>query len=433
MNNYKGGSLFINTNFSQNEQSDYTNTLDDGLSLDFNFLEEDNNLEFDYIDITNQNIVKDIELVDNDLTGGNTRESSILLNNINNINKKLKFVDEDKYYTFTNRNVLSGNINYLNNGAYSVIFEIEDENNNKFILKCFYENYQNDEIYTNLLESYLKYKNNDYTKNNLLNIYNIGNLYDDNQVICQYLITDIYKNEEDIKELSFENKFNLFVQIYDFINLMRINNILYRDVKLKNVGMDNNNNFIILDFDKYTLIDYNKAQNINWLQECTELCPGTFLSYYIYNNLFIIDSDKLSINKIYDKINSLPLATIILELFFSNNDLLIYVLNRFKNYNTNFKINYDEIVNDINNLEFKYKDEYKGYFINMLDKLLKKEYDDINMDLENEINNINKILHSQQIIQDAQNINPNFNNKYYHKYLKYKNKYIQLKNKLEFN
>lgn len=197
--------------------------------------------------------IKDLEFIDLQ-NGGDLRDSEKILNSLNNTQRRLKVKDEEEYYTFTDNNKKNKDeLEYLTNGAYSVLFEIQNEQGKVFILKCFYDNE------CNLLNSYNKYKELELTGTHMMNIYMMGNIYDDNYIQCQYLITDKYNNETDIKNFSFEDKFDLFIQIYNFINDCIENEILYRDVKLKNIGCDENNNFIILDFDDKTLLEYKEA------------------------------------------------------------------------------------------------------------------------------------------------------------------------------
>lgn len=129
----------------------------------------------------------------------------------------------------------------------------------------------------------------------------------------------------------------------------------------------------------------------------------------------------------------MPLATIILELFFCKTSNILIKLHKFGN---DFRIEYDNhIMNDLFTqdnikLEINYKsDDIKEQFNIMLRKLLIGEYDYINMNLDDEIDIIKNIIYPRR---DTENINTN-RNKYYKLYIKYKNKYLNLKKIIKIN
>jgi hypothetical protein len=133
--------------FTNSEQSDLFLNFDESVSQHSSQENKKCNYEKDtFVKI------KDLEFIDLQ-NGGDLRDSEKILNSLNNTQRRLKVKDEEEYYIFTDNNKKNKDeLEYLTNGAYSVLFEIQNEQGKVFILKCFYDNE------CNLLNSYNKYK-----------------------------------------------------------------------------------------------------------------------------------------------------------------------------------------------------------------------------------------------------------------------------------
>jgi hypothetical protein len=221
-----------------------------------------------------------------------------VLNFINNCNNPNLIDDGENTYTFSNKNIKShhykNNIksSYLNYGSNSVVFVINYYNSEK-ILKISNTSFD--------IEKYKKDKN--LYPINIPSVYMYGFIYND---MCEdyydYIITDYV--ETLFNNLTFDDRYKYIVNLLNLIITIHKDNHIINDLKLSNLGFDNQLNVIIIDYEQYTIHSYyDEIRDINF----------TYLPYYFFKHY---ELKKIEDVNIYDKIEIMGFFEIMLKLLF---------------------------------------------------------------------------------------------------------------------
>lgn len=174
---------------------------------------------------------------------------------------------------------------------------------------------------------------------NMIKIFFWGDILDINKIrVGSYVITQLYCNEYDIMKLDEESKIGLVKQLLEFNKKLNDNKYVYRDLKLENIGFErtegNKNKFIVLDYDTVTLVkkdsfhDHSFKDSKSYNLTMSRYPYGTFPPSYI-KEYYMLDNDNSKVKEIKNKIDKLAstsIATIINELFFTEDKITDYLI-----------------------------------------------------------------------------------------------------------
>ena len=353
------------------------------------------------IQITKNDLINEINLINNSIENSKIKFNEI--NNNNNLNIKSNIIIiKDLLNKFTNKiknisNIINNLSNNLQNDFLNYDFNNNEnnENFNEIFEKVFFiENNENlNEINENLNE-----KNNENLNENEKLIENFINNLLLKEDISIYLLTEIihFIKNDSKKAIFFLNKllnFNkgkkiFFINNENLTNLSKILNIILKDYK-----NENNNNIIINDL-------ILKISNIIFYEEFNLFNYLTNLNFFYKSEEFWIEIIEKKINENINKfINSnLLLNNENEENFILNNNNLIEYLNNNKTIeNFNKLNNYKKFLleNFINKNFFLFEKDYFFYMLNFNIKnlLIKK----ILLKIDKKFglnNNNNKIFYS---------------------------------------
>jgi hypothetical protein len=287
-----------------------------------------------FINLNLQNI--DLVLTECDIVGGEPifplDDIENTLNEMHNTRYRcLKNKSNDEFlYYFDNHNNKKDKNNitkYMDAGGNTIVFSITDISggHQQYVLKV-------QKFFKNKIEEYLdlflkNYKR-DYTElltNNCPNIYMYGLLSVDDEketdfclfytVMEKYETSISYYNKRD-KVLTFEQSFNILLEITNRLCKLHSKNYYLRDLKMDNIGFSKNFTPIFIDYDPYICQKYQKDETY---PPCDTIFIGnTYYPYYVME-CFITNNDNIFLDEffgIYEKIESVALGDIILNLFF---------------------------------------------------------------------------------------------------------------------
>lgn len=219
----------------------------------------------------------------------------------NEFNYKIKSYSNEYFFTFPrNKNPIkykefnTTQAYFLNHGSNSVVFIIETKEHEYKILKISQNEFD--------VEKYLKLKNLFY--DNIPNVYFYGSLFNEHfEEYYEYIITDIIKTNFNI--LEFDSKYLYLKNLTKLILNFHENQYIFNDLKLSNVGYDNNFNVVIVDYENFTVFHFDDdLNNLNF----------TFLPHYAFN---FFDPINKNINKnLFFKLEILGWFDVALKLFF---------------------------------------------------------------------------------------------------------------------
>jgi len=242
------------------------------------------------------------------MVGGNPETN---LKSINNIKFKcLKSIDGNYNFIYDNTNVYASEKSmYLGKGSFTVVMSIiqksgmEELNNLNFVIRI-------TDIHNNFdISKYIQDKQliNKYVPT----AYYYGIIKCENNVKLNYVIVQKCQtfDKTNINKISFENKKKFLLDLVSCLDILQKNKYALYDLKIQNVGYVNDNQCVLIDYDKNTILPITQSSEVN-----------TYYPTYIYiNYLSFIDkydpSTFLDILKV-DKISISGLADIILNLFF---------------------------------------------------------------------------------------------------------------------
>ncbi len=235
---------------------------------------------------------------------------------------------------------------------------------------------------------------------NIIDVYAYGYILTPDEILLgKYIITKRYNDYKKILKLGYDDSISLIKSMCEFMSLLQSHNIIYRDLKIHNIGfdyVDSQITFIVLDYDTFTLlrqkdIFFNQSQ----IKYCSESCAGTYIPYYVMHNyLYNFSQWKNQLDKLY----SVGLFNVILALFYDTNPS-VFSSNTYKPNIEMKKIyqilnyiwvdfNYEDTSTIYDNAMIKYNDEYKK--ISEQISQLNSKYSEIHYgsELDNELKKI---------------------------------------------
>lgn len=225
-------------------------------------------------------------------------------------------------------------LKYLGKGSFTVVFSIEmtsdrenkknwnDKYNFQLILRVTTGDSEN------IVKKYLIDK--PIFQNNLIDIYLYGQLKILGKNIGYYTITRYY--ETDFTGLDITGKIKIIKDYFNVLIKSHKLGIFYRDQKYQNIGYEkvgDNYNFIILDYDEYTLVNlihfYRNSTQLG--KQITHGFFGTFIPNYLLN--FKLQNKKKEFNefKYYDKLYAAGSLDILANILNFHEDFPSFFLN----------------------------------------------------------------------------------------------------------
>lgn len=155
------------------------------------------------------------------------------------------------------------------------------------------------------------------------NIYMYGELYtEDNVFICNYYITDTYKNHNSILKLDYIYTIKYIIKMLLFIQKCIEKNIIIRNLKFSSIGYtykDSEIIFLLANYEDTILLNKNDDFFKINLDSCDSICAGTLVPYFIIIDYFNMNPEW--IEKL-DKLYVIGLAEILIFLLYSQNEIM---------------------------------------------------------------------------------------------------------------
>lgn len=353
----------------------------------------------------------------NEQQGGGGEEVKEMISNMSTNTQKLVSSDKRFSFNFNDMNhVITMNSNYLGAGSYTGVFGISEEPTNPIkiqhgtgiILRVLVQETKIDEYIAKYKADIEKFPHNiplHYMYGTLTFVYR-GITH-----TKMYVIVKKYYNSKDILQFDLVPKVKILKSCLQTIKQITEKGMCYRDLKIPNIGCDENYIFIILDYDMKTLftVDTGNVKKIEKL--LNDYVSSTFLPFYfvdqvvsypIHHNIKMIQ---------FDKIYLLGLAHVMFELLYGKNTAFLLIsINRAPNYHTlrsKYLENFSIIMTQLP------KNELYELFANMINPLQYEELFSIDMIIEQ----FNRVYPDEYLPGKI-------------KYIKMKEKYIKLKNYL---
>lgn len=228
-------------------------------------------------------------------------------------------------------------------GSNNVVISIKDQNNDEYIIKFFNDKETDDTFYS--LDQFINKYNqiNNLLTGFLLDIYNYGYVYNsDFEILFCYIITKKYNTYENIEIMNLNDRIEICNDIIEFYTELKNNNLIIRDFRKENIGVDEYNRIKIIDFEFDTIIDTNYYNNVpingnhSHIEEIIDNIGYYYIPYYLFlffdNYETYIYSDRMMLSIlvydiIYMKYNNINASQIYFRLFneifknFKNSDL----------------------------------------------------------------------------------------------------------------
>lgn len=241
---------------------------------------------------------------------------------------------------------------------------------------------------------------------NIIDIYSYGEIFglsNDNK--SYYVMTKFYNTftNDNLRDMTTKRRLNFVTQLLNLIEMVNSNGKYIRDLKLQNIGYDDDDNIILIDYEENTIIDPSE-----YYDELVYL-SGTYTPYNIATldglNKYINEFDDLEIKSIKRNLlinsASVGLVHIIGSLFAPHIDVATGVFQSFMNkfaHNSAPRRKHNKIqepyrlgeVDESSYLHF-IENFLNNFFIGkpMIKQLLKKLLDPSYMALQNAINYFN--------------------------------------------
>lgn len=254
-----------------------------------------------------------------------------------------EYVDTVKTKSYNNNFVES---KVLASGSFTAVFNVKVpdsetnrilRNTNLILRMTNFDNNLDKTVNTELIKFIDKWRENKINYNEkMIDIYLYGNILDENcNRICQYMLTKRYNTFDDyntIKTLSKNEKINMIMDILDFCSKLQKQGKFWRDIKVPNIGYDENKKVVLIDYDNYTIIDQNDDEFMNHcISKMNTIClgyaSGTYVPKYAFvavegedgknmssNDLLRQKMIELYKNKKLDKLMTVGLVEIIVTL-----------------------------------------------------------------------------------------------------------------------
>jgi hypothetical protein len=285
-----------------------------------------------------------------------------------NLNQGLAIYDFDDQ----SKKMFNFKENYsLGNGTNTVLYKIQPVSElphefNKYSDKLLIRIYDDSAEQINLLmnENYIEHKKR-FPKN-IIDIYYYGNIQinnDGNTSNVYYSITREYNIiANNFLDRSFDQSLDILKSLLTFLNELYKSNICYRDMKTENIGYDEYNNCVIIDYDSITLLGVKDVYDL-CNSENLKFVYGTYVPKYETREIDLISSfateirklDGKSIRKLdgksvrelcgINKMYTISLSEIIVSLFFKSQ------LNNGQFYFNDYAHNFDPTHFDINKIK----------------------------------------------------------------------------------
>lgn len=229
-------------------------------------------------------------------------EGDLLIEKNDNNNVMYEFTEHNSNYIFPNKK-------YYAKGGLTAIFTVKEVNTNKDEKDIHILRVSDDfnEKETNYFLERDHITNKKEFGSLIPDIYYYGSLYKPSPIdlelekVGEYQIVRKYHDEDYIQRtLSINAKFELFKKLVDALITINDKGYVWRDLKMPNIGMDNNNNPIVLDYDPVTILskeDKLLKGSLDWY------ATGTYPPYYIlydYVNNKESELDKFAIFGVLD-------------------------------------------------------------------------------------------------------------------------------------
>lgn len=387
----------------------------------------------------------DLQII-NEQRGGSTDEMIKNMNTnthmIANDSRTIEFSFNDNLNTNT-----IGNSKYLGAGGYTGVFNINYNPQHQspiplllgknLILRVLLY-HTNMKLY---IGQYNKYTNPKLELDrNIPEHYMYGNLTFADGTIKQYIIVKKYNNSDAIKTLSLKDKVILMNSCLKFIGKLNKFKISYKDLKFNNIGFDEHNNYIVLDYDESTLFENSDIENGRFPLLNFTTIGSTFPPLYVVHMNADIKSRLRDRNtRHYDKIYTLGLADLFIH-FFYDHPVILDIMNQFT-YPVDddwekWDKRYGLFRNIINRISRKINSQSVTIHISEPNKLLLKELiksliKPKNFNFATSETADNEYMNTATIDEIQEQFNQIFIDILGKtKYLKMKEKYIRLKNKI---
>ena len=115
---------------------------------------------------------------------------------------------------------------------------------------------------------------------NIIDLFLYGAITLNGEYVGYYTITRKYFTDKKIKILDIKDKLTYLKNMYTFFKDLDENNYTYRDIKMANVGTDDELNFIVLDYDQYTILNEDEINNLK-TEYTIRFTVGTYPPIYI--------------------------------------------------------------------------------------------------------------------------------------------------------
>jgi hypothetical protein len=343
----------------------------------------------------------DLQLTNHNMNGGNGVHPNRILRTMNNLTYKYvigKDANQNEYVFYfndDNTKTFKNNSKYLGAGDNTAVFVIEckkpDDFQKNIVLRVSGREYDNKKFI-------IKYNNDVSVVDQALpKILFYGELKDHlgNSFEPSYKHTIMLKYMTNFDILSAHNKLLILKSLlHTLIKLDEAGYFLF-DLKLDNIGYDNEYNCILIDYDMDTLVKYKKGAH-EYIPDDLKYV-GTYIPLYVMKSMQDLERDghnKLIGSK-YDKFSVAGIATIIVDLFFKpiqyinailkKNDpnvnlRVLYIGGEFYDADNN-RLNYEE-ADFSNNKRWSIHGTQNISNINIMTDFIEKLIciDDINMD-----------------------------------------------------
>jgi hypothetical protein len=214
-------------------------------------------IKFMFININNVNY--------NYLIGETSKNVYIFENNPKTINlqqdisSKLKRKVDDDIEFNTNDNVVITSNNFLSHGSSNIVYRIKNiKTDEKFLLKITCD-YQDDNHNLEFKNKYLEDRNK--YKHYIPEIYAFGNIINEENpinIIIHYHIVKEYYIDFDV--LTLHDRFIYLMELTKLLKNIQNSKAYVRDLKIQNVGFDDDYHPILIDYDKTTIEYYELSQ-----------------------------------------------------------------------------------------------------------------------------------------------------------------------------
>ena len=255
--------------------------------------------------------------------GGNSQELFDDINSVDN-NDYIESTDGRIKYIFKNNQNKHKKIHYFDKGISSIVFTIEKENDpQKYVLKISKDEFPKDKYISDsnisqiiqkslpTIISYgkLLYKtvkqllpNSDQALNKLYS----GPNSHDNFNACYYYISPEYKDHKFLIAMSDEQKYDFTIKLLQLLENVGDKKYFIDDLKIINIGTDDNSNIILIDYDKEMIRNQN-----NYLVKF----KAPFIPYCMYKNIVNIENQYYYAIPFLDKFYAGGLAEILIKMF----------------------------------------------------------------------------------------------------------------------